>query len=253
MPLTRTHPRRAPAPVEDVVRFQGSTHARRPLVVVASLVLMAISVAVFAGVYAHAGSRVSVLAVAHDVALGQIITSSDVVTTRVSVSSGLATIPAADLARVVGHQAGVALEKGTLLAFGEVGGVALPPDGAIVGVATKVGELPAEGVAPGESVEVVLIDPTGIGSGATQGDGSDVDSGNGDATPGASVSGAPDGSPTDLGSVVVPVATVTGVADDASSDGTVIVSVLVSKDLAPVVAAASAEGDAAIVVVGATS
>ena len=146
---------------DDPLRLHSRTYVRRPLVAVASLLLVVVSVAVFANLYAHAGGRVSVLAVAHDVALGQVIEADDVATARISVSSGLSTIPAREVGDVVGQRAEVDLERGTLLAFDELGGRALPSGKAIVGVATKLGELPAEGVTPGESVEVVLTDPAG--------------------------------------------------------------------------------------------
>ena len=245
MPLTSTRPTRELPPSEEGLRLHGRGPVRRPLAAIASLLLVVVSVATFVSLYSHAGSRVSVLAVAHDVALGQIIEAKDIATAKISASSGLATIPARDIADAVGHRAGVALKKGTLLAFGELGPVPLPAGRAVVGVATKAGELPAEGVSPGESVEVIVTDPAGAGQAADA-----LGAGDGGGSTAAATPSGSDGPPTALGSVVIPDATVTAVADDSSGGDAVVVSVVVAQGVAPIVASASAAGQAAIVVVG---
>lgn len=221
----------------DPPRFLGTGYRRRPILAVASVVLMTSCVAVFTSVYLHAGKKVAVLALARDVPEGQPITRNDLSVVGVAFSRGLTPILAQDASRVVGQTAAVSLVRGTLVTQAELADRGEPSNGStIVGVATKVGQLPAGGVADGDTVDVVLT-----GSLSTLTDGS-PDGGSSDAS---SPAGA-----VEIGGILAQGATVTDVAQPTSSDpDTVVVSVSIRSSLAPLVASASAAGQAALVLV----
>jgi hypothetical protein len=111
----------------------------------------------------------------------------------------------------------------------------------VVGVATKAGQLPAGGVAVGDTVDVILTgSPATLTGGADDGT---VDTGS-SAAPGQ----------LEIGGVLAPNATVTGVAGPTdSSPDTIVISVLIPSAMAPLVASASAAGQAALVLVGPSS
>jgi hypothetical protein len=238
--MTRVRPDQRPT--QDALRFLGSRHRRRPTLAVASLALVTLCVAIFTNIYVHAGNRVAVLAVAHDVPQGHAVTSHDLLVVSISLSGGLAPIPARYLGRVVGRKAAVSLVSGTLLTLNELTGVNDPAPGhAVVGVATKAGQLPAGGVAIGDTVDVLLT-----GSSATLSAG-----GSGALT---STSGGGSSQQLEIGGVLAPRATVIGVANPrSSSSDPIVVSVLVPSNLAPLVASASAAGQVALALVGPSS
>jgi hypothetical protein len=242
MSITMTRTRSDQQSSGDPLRFLGNRHARRPVVAVASVVLITICIAIFTSIYVHAGDRVPVLALAHDVPQGQVLTKADLVVVSISLSGSLAPVSAADLGLVVGRTAIVSLFRGTLLSRSELNAQrGLAKGRAIVGVATKAGQLPAGGVANGDTVNVILT-----GSPATLEGGVSV----GPAPSSASATG----SQVEIGAVLAQGATVTGVAlPQSSSPDTIVVSVLIPSSLAPLVASASAAGQAALVLVGSSS
>jgi hypothetical protein len=192
--------------------------------------------------YIHAGNRVAVLALTRDVPQGHRISSGDLAVVRISLSAGLSPVPASDLSRVVGRTAAVSLFPGTLLSLKELAvHNGLVTGQAVVGVATKAGQLPAGGVADGDTVDVVLTGSLGaFDSGASAGI--------------APTSPAVAAEQAQGSGVLAPNATVTGVATPTSSNpDTIVVSVLIPSSLAPLVANASAAGQIALVLVGASS
>jgi SAF domain len=236
--LTRVRSNRHATP--PALRFRGSSHRRRPTIAVASLALVTLCVAIFTSLYLHAGNRVAVLAVAHDVPQGHIVTSDDLAVVSISISAGLSPVSARDASRVVGRRAAVSILRGTLLSLKDLAVVSGPARGrAVVGVATKAGQLPAGGVSTGDTVDVILT-----GSPATLAGGSA-----GPVATSGSIAGT-----LELGGVLASNATVTGVAAPSpSSPDTIVVSVLVPSSVAPLVASASAAGQAALVLVGPSS
>jgi SAF domain len=224
------------------LRFRGSGHRRRPTIAIASLALVTSCVAIFTSLYLHAGNRVAVLAVARDVPQGHVVMSDDLIVVSISLSPGLSPVLAGDLRGVVGRRAAVSLLPGTLLGVKDLAVRQGPARGnAVVGVATKAGQLPAGGVATGDTVDVIFT-----GSPATLATG---------AAPGvAATSSSATSEQVEIGGILAPNATVTGVAaPSSSSPDTIVVSVLVPSTLAPLVASASAAGQAALVLVGPSS
>jgi len=205
----------------------------------ASLALVTLCVALFTSIYLHAGSRESVLAVAHNVPRGHVITSGDLSVVRISSSPGLAPVSVDDVRNIVGRIAAVPLLRGTLFTVDDLtrtGGVARGE--AIVGVALKAGQLPAQGVADGDTVDVILTgSPTTLTGGASDG-----------TVPTPASGSVPQ---LEIGGVLASDATVTGLSvPSASSADPTVVSVEIPSALAPLVASASAAGQAALVLVG---
>jgi hypothetical protein len=203
-------------------------------------------VAVFVSVYTKAGSAVSVLAIERTVPQGQVLKADDLGVVRISTTSGVATVSADEAGAVVGRRAGEPLEVGTLLAANELVSNYSPPAGqAIVGVAAKEGQLPASGVQPGETVDVILTglpgeeDSASVGS-STTGDPSS------DTTP-----TVPGTEPTAAGALLVPDAMVLEADPSPASTGSdaLDVSLLLPSTLAPLVASAAVAGQVALVVV----
>lgn len=242
MSTTLTRARTDRASSADPPRFAGNAHARRPIAAIASLAVVTFCIAIFTTIYLHAGDRVAVLALTHDVPQGQPIARSDLTVVNLSLSPGLTPILLGDLDEVIGRSAGVPLVRGTLLTASELTEHHGPARGkAIVGVATKPGQLPAGGVEVGDSVDVILTGSAATLTGGVS-DGST-------ATSSAASSGD-----LEIGGVLATNATVTGVtgATDPNADSNV-VSVLIPSSLAPLVASASAAGQVALVLVEPTS
>jgi hypothetical protein len=213
------------------------------------VLLIVVSVAVFVSAYSHAGHKQAVIAVALPVEAGQQITAQDLTAVQVSPGGGLSTIPASDAGQVVGRRASVVLVPGGLLVPGDLAKGAPPAHGlAIVGVSLGPGQMPADGVFPGESVAVV----------ATAQDGSPYSGTNGSASglPAPETTNPLGGSPEGLlgttpGLVIVPDATVVAsgpVPSASSGSDTTSVSLQVPAQLAPQVAANSAAKQVALVV-----
>lgn len=186
---------------------------RRPWLAVGGLLAMVSAAGAFSLVYLGSDTRVPVLVVARPVAVGQELASADLRVVRLVPAPGVEVVRAGDVSAVVGHTAAVPLVAGSLLTAGELGPVSWPPAGqAVVAVPAKSGRL-AAGVGPGTHVMVVSVTPAGAGVG--QGTG---------GQPALNVAGV--------------VVAVTAGVDGA---GTSVVSLLLPKDSAAVVAGTSAD------------
>lgn len=245
MSTTLTRPVVEPGGHSTGLRLDPMGHRRRPALAVGSLALVIACVAVFVSVYLKAGHQVEVLAVERTVPQGQVLVSSDLTVVRLSMAAGVDTVPASEASAVVGRRAAERLDAGTLITTNDVVTNYAPPAGeSIVGVAAKEGQLPASGVAPGETVDVILTgspgvqDSSGISDPNTaQGNDSST------VTPGEEASSA--------AIVLVPDATVLEATTPSLSSGSdvVDVSLLTPVTMAPLVANASAAGQVALIVV----
>jgi hypothetical protein len=111
----------------------------------------------FADASLHLGSREEVLVVSEPLAAGQVITSSDLETVRVSTGTDLQVIPVGDEASVVGSPVAVPLVAGALLTRTELGSTAPVASGSdVVAVGLKAGQYPPD-LAPGDRVRVVPV------------------------------------------------------------------------------------------------
>jgi len=192
-----------------------------------------------------------VLAVSRAVPQGHVLKADDLTIVRISRSTAVATVAAGEASVVVGHLAAQLLEPDTLLTTNELVTSYSPPAGAsIVGVAVKEGQLPASGVAPGETVEVILTGLPGeqLSSSLSVGSiGVPQSGGTTGTTPGVASATA--------GTVLVPDATVleAGPSAISSGSGAVDVSLLLPSTLGPVVASASAANQVALIIVAPAS
>jgi len=226
------------------LRLDPMRHRRRPALAVGCLALVIACVAVFVSAYLKAGNQVAVLAVERTVPQGQVLTVDDLTVVRMSMTASIASVPAAEASEVVGRRAAERLEPDTLLTASDLVESYSPPAGqSIVGVATKEGQLPASGVAPGETVDVIF---TGSPGEQASSDNSAVEQ---PGVNGATVTAG--GEPSLTGTVLVPDASVLEATASPASSGSdaVDVSLLVPATLAPLVANASAAGQVALVVV----
>lgn len=211
---------------------------RRPVLALASTVLIFASIAIFADLYTNAGHRVPIVAVVQPVHQGQQISSSDLGEVEASISGSVHPIPYSAVGSVVGKDAAVALVPGSILTTGDLSTVSRIPGGeAIVGVALKPGQLPSAGVVPGQQVMVVQTGlpgspaPTFSGSGSGPGSTSSQSSGVG---------------------VLVPRADVYDVSSPGSTSGdssTQLVSIQLPENLAPAVSVAAAAGEVSLIVI----
>ncbi len=198
------------------------------MVLAASLLLVVVGAAVVAVQFEHAGATRAVLVASRPLQADTVLEPSDLRSVRVHVPPGVAVVSAAAEATVVGRPVAGPVPLGAVLAPGDLAaGPNLYPGSALVGVAVGAGQLPADGVRPGNVVDVVATTAA-----------------NGQGTGG--VGAAP-------GTVVVADATVVAVGVPASSGSSTsaVVSVVVPVLDAPTVAELSAAGAAALVVVAA--
>ncbi len=177
-------PGRAAVPGDGPGRYRlpVAPRGRRPLLTVASGLLVLASVAVFASLSTSADHRVPVLAVTSTIHQGQPITAADLGTADVAGSGGFSSIPVSAASGLAGRWAAVTIPAGSLLTPGDVTtSRPLSAGSAVVGLALKDGQLPSTGVDPGDQVMIVqTLAPgsvlavggdTGAGGGTSEGDG----------------------------------------------------------------------------------
>jgi len=210
----------------EPLRLLPNSSRRRPALAAASLLLVAMCVLIFTTLYLHAGRSVAVLVVERRVPEGQ-------------------------RSVVLGQRAAVALVPGTLLVTNDLTSQSPISQGtAIVGVALALDQLPAQGVASDSSVEIILTGPSGSPNSALNGSLS---------APGGTGDEAVLGNSSDIipiGTVLVSSAQVVAteaVPTGSSGTDTEVVSVRIPSRLAPIVANASAAGQAALVEIASPS
>jgi hypothetical protein len=147
------------------VRNPLPTRQRRPGYTALGLLLVVGLAGVFGYLYSTAGSKVPVVVVQMTVPVGGVIERSDL--SLVEVAGDLTAIAGANLDSVVGQRAAVGLLPGTVLQRSMLTGVDPTPPGLVqVGVAVKGGQIPADGVSPGDTVQVLRLLAAGTGDAA---------------------------------------------------------------------------------------
>ena len=188
----------------------------------AGVVLVVVCALVFAEGFLRAGNRQPVLALSQPVTAGQVITSADLETVRVSAAGPVSMLPASRQAKVAGSTAAVSMPAGSLLTGSDIG-TPPPVKGQVrLGVALKPGQYPPD-LAAGQDVDVLATPASGT-TGSSSG-------------PGSAGAALPVGQAVVL-SVSAPSA--------ASSSGDTVVELQVPADAMPQVAAASAAGQIAL-------
>jgi hypothetical protein len=129
---------------------------KRPGYAALAIVLIVGLAAVGAYLYSQAGKKVPVVVVTTDVPAGHRIQRGDLST--VQVAGSVTAIGGANLNSVVGETAVVELLPNTLLQRSMVTSApALDSLAAQVGVAVTPGQIPANGLSPGDTVEVLQL------------------------------------------------------------------------------------------------
>ena len=170
--------------------------------------------------FGRVGDRQAVLAMARTVEVGQIVQIGDLRIVHVSADPGVHPVLAAQRTQIVGRPAAIRLISGTMLSKSQVGEPAgLPKGMALVGAVLKSGQYPL-GLAPGDTVSVV------------------VNSASGSTTV------------TDQNQFGPPTATVVAVAPAADSTGATAASLQVPLANAPAIAEAGAAGQLSLMVIG---
>jgi hypothetical protein len=201
--------------VAPVVRSPLPTRERRPGLLALGLVVVLGAGALFGWLYSTAGEKTPVVVVTSQIPVGQVIERTDLST--VDVAGAVTAIAGGNLDSVVGERASVTLLPGTLLQRSMVTDAdPLPAGQAQVGVAVRSGQMPADGVVPGDRVTVLRL----AAAQAT------------DATE---------------PKVLVQDVAVYAVRDDPTQAGTALVTLLVKTSQGPAVAAASGAGSAALI------
>jgi hypothetical protein len=186
-------------------------------------VVVGLAALVAVTLFTRVGDRRPVLAVIRPVAAGQTVVAADLKVVRVSTDPGVRTVAAAELSRVVGRVAGVALLPGGLLTPGQLAsGPTLPPGSMVVGALLKPGQFPV-GLRAGDPVRLVLLAASGTAAGSPA-----------NADPAQAGGGNKASAPIQ--------ATVAAVEKLPDSAGTTAVSLAVVPEMAAVVAAAGADG-----------
>jgi hypothetical protein len=102
------------------------------------------------------GGTVAVVAVARDVAPGEVVQAADLTIADISTDPALSPVPAGQLQSVIGQRAAVALTAGSLLTDAAVTPTVVPTAGrSLVGVALTAAQLPAEPLQSGDRVRIV--------------------------------------------------------------------------------------------------
>jgi Flp pilus assembly protein CpaB len=124
------------------------------------MVFVIVGALVVALVVTRSGGKVSAIVMAKSVPVGHVITRDDLTTAQIATDT-IPSFAGGHMSEVEGKIAAVGLVKGQLLNKDMIStGVAAPPDSAQVGVSVKPGQLPAGGVAPGDTVMVVVLPPS---------------------------------------------------------------------------------------------
>ncbi len=120
-------------------------------------VLLIVGLAALGGFfYSTAGQKTPVVVVVNPVSAGHVVAAADLST--IDVAGGVVAIAGADLSTVVGQTATIDLLPNMLLQRSMLTAEpALGADEAQVGVALKIGQMPADGLLPGDTVQVLQL------------------------------------------------------------------------------------------------
>ncbi|MFE4599359.1 SAF domain-containing protein [Kitasatospora indigofera] len=142
----------APLPVTD----SAPRRSRRPALFAVGVALAAVG-GLGAAYFVHqAGVRVEVIAVAHDIPAGKLITSEDLVAASVIADPALHPVPVTRSHDILGKPAAADLPAGTLVTNRSVRtGQPLSAGKDTVGVLAKPGQLPAQALQAGDGVTIV--------------------------------------------------------------------------------------------------
>lgn len=142
------------------LRLPLATRQRKPGYIALAVILIIGLAAAFGWFYQSSGAKAPVVVVIAPVAAGHPVLRQDLST--IDVSGGVVAVAGDHMDSVLGEIATVDLLPNTLLQRSMVTSAdTLPSGDAQVGVALKGGQVPAEGLSPGDSVEIVALPDKG--------------------------------------------------------------------------------------------
>ncbi len=142
-------------------RLAPQPESKRPMLAAAGVLIVLICAASGADLATRVDHKQPYMVVARYIPQGSVIESSDLSTAELSVSDGVAAVPASDASRVVGLRASEPLWPATLLEPADLtAGGTLPANYALVGASLEANQLP-EAVAVGDAVIVVVSSTSG--------------------------------------------------------------------------------------------
>ncbi|GAA3730536.1 hypothetical protein HDA32_005951 [Spinactinospora alkalitolerans] len=150
--------------IEAMPAVQSLRSRRRPWVVLAGVVLTAVSGAAASALYLAADDRTEVLVVARDVSYGQELAARDLVRAQVALDPAVDSVPAENLSRVVGQRVSADLQEGQLLVPANTRSDVVPArDSQLVAMPLRPGQVPARGLHSGDLVDIVATSGDGDG------------------------------------------------------------------------------------------
>lgn len=139
------------------VRPPSPTRHRRSGLIALAVLLIVGSAAVAGLLAIRLDSRSAVLVAGRSIAIGQQITDADLRESRVA-SEGLSLLPVSRSSQVIGKYAAQAIPAGRLLDAGMLQEQGYLVKGKVaVGVSVPEGRMPANGLEPGDRVQIVLV------------------------------------------------------------------------------------------------
>lgn len=144
-----------PAPARPAGTVRGPQR-RRPVLIIGSIAAIVLSSLLAVWVWTTSTTSVEVLAARTTIQRGHVVQAADLVTVRVNLDPAMQSIPAAQLADVVGKVAALDVAQGSLLTQAAVAPIITPERGkAVVGIALEQGLLPATPLQTGDTVRIV--------------------------------------------------------------------------------------------------
>lgn len=134
---------------------------RRPMVVVAGVLLILLGAAGGALAFWSIGDTVEAVAARVSIERGQVMSADDFVTVQINPVPELQFIGADGLDDLVGHRAAHDIAAGSLVDLGAAASVMVPGDGfAVVGLSLAPGTEPGADLVVGDRVRIVLVEPS---------------------------------------------------------------------------------------------
>lgn len=129
---------------------------RRPMAIAAGVLLVLIGSLVTAWVVASNQDSVQVVAVRADITRGDVIEAADLTTVALRPDPQLRTVPADQMATLLGKRAAVDLHAGGLIAPESVADQVIPGAGAsVVGIPIEPGQMPGWQLKAGDKVRII--------------------------------------------------------------------------------------------------
>ncbi|MGI8768430.1 MAG: SAF domain-containing protein [Propionibacteriaceae bacterium] len=154
----------AAAPVSAVPKAAAARSRRQPKWIAAGLLAICLGALGAVVLFTQAVGSTSVIQVTKNISRGEVIQASDLATITIGSAPGVSTVPADQLAGLVGMRAMVDLVRGALLPQDAIGEVSLPDGWVQMGLSLRPGKMPIEPLPPGTPIQLIAVPPSGGGA-----------------------------------------------------------------------------------------